>query len=75
MEKAGYSRNKGNIFTRLFSVARSCRHQLGLVAVTMALGLAIILNIAMASETTTEKAHDQMAYFKTDSSKKSLAIN
>lgn len=74
MEKARYSRNQGNIFTRLFSVARSFRHQLSLVAVTVALGLAIILNIAMASETTTEKAHAQMAYLKKDPSEKSNSI-
>ncbi len=73
MDKARFSQSHGNVLTRLISAARSCRQQLVLVAAAAALGLAIVLNIAMASETTTEKA--QMAYLKKNSSEKSMSIH
>lgn len=66
--------NRGNFFVRLMSVVKTYSSQIGVVGVAAALGLAIVLNIAMASETTSEKAQAQMAYLKKDPSEKSTSI-
>ncbi|MDF2368337.1 hypothetical protein [Sneathiella sp.] len=58
----------------MMSAARSCRQQIGLVTVMGGLALAVVLNIAMASETTTEKAQAQTAYLKKAPSEKSASI-
>lgn len=67
--------NRSNVITRLSSVAKSYRSQISLVTVTAFLGLAIVMNIAMASETTTEKAQAQVAYLKKIPSETSSSVH
>lgn len=67
--------NRGTVITRLISVAKPYRSQISLAIVTAFLGLAIVMNISMASETTTEKAQAQVAYLKKIPSETSSSVH
>jgi hypothetical protein len=74
MSDTGFLNKRGNLCARIKSAARAYRSQISVVAVSAALGLAIVLNIAMAAETTTEKAQAQLAHLKKSPLEKSTLI-
>lgn len=64
MSKARTSMTKRIFISKLFSVGKSYRQQIGVIAVAATLGLVIILNVAMAPETELSRSGYHMTYFK-----------
>lgn len=64
MSKARTSKSKRTLISKLLSVAKSYRQQIGVIAVAATLGLVIILNVAMAPETELNGPGYHMTYFK-----------
>ena len=63
-DKARLSNHRTNWFVRLFSAARRRRRQIGAIVVAAAMGLVIVLNVAMAPKTSSHTANAQVSYLK-----------
>lgn len=74
MTNKRYSTGKRTTLRRLLSAINASRRQISVVAIVVTLGLAVVLNVAMAPVTNVDDALSQVAYFKKDISGKTSVI-